>query len=190
MGHIILNWVFCDPLHLWPVFSDQTTYIPFVFLMFLTSISELIPSLWLSRMLLGVFGSSIYFISNPSPIISKRRCRCPPRRKWKWLKKWRRYKLHYWLVCHCRHRPKNRTPSLDVSFSSSPYCNKHRRRRRDRSLSKTSFKCRRMDEFPWGSEVVSKTARYSLMTRIEISCNFADNCSCLPSFAMLKMLLT
>ena len=41
----------------------------------------MILSLWLSRLLLGVFGSSIYFISKPSPIISKHRCCSRP--NWK-----------------------------------------------------------------------------------------------------------
>ena len=76
MVHIILNWGYYAHLHLWPVLYYQTAYIPFIFLMFLTILSELILSLWLSWLLLGVFGSSFYFISNPSPIISKCFCCC------------------------------------------------------------------------------------------------------------------
>ena len=136
--------------------------------MFLTIISEIIPSLWISVVLLGIFVSSIYFISKPSPIISKH-C-CCPHPTWKRPKRWRRCKLHYWIARRCRHQPKNRPTCLYGSFFSSPYCVKHRRWRRGRARSKAFFKSRRMDEFfigrkdvyhPWESEGVSKNARDS-----------------------------
>ena len=122
MGHIILNWGSYAHLHLRPLLSDQTTYIPFIFIMFLTSISELIPSLWLPCLLLGVFGSSIYFTSNKSPIISKRRCHRCSRPNWKRLNKWHCSKLHYWIVHRCRRRPKNRPPCLHGYFFPPHYC--------------------------------------------------------------------
>ena len=134
MGHIILKWGSYPHLKLQPFLSDQTTYITLIFLMFLTSISELILSLWLSWLLLGIFGSSIYFISNPSPIILKRRCRpCP---NWKQVNICRRHKLHYWLVPCCRHRPKNCLPRLHGSFFPLPYCATHQRQRRGRQVLK------------------------------------------------------
>ena len=74
MGHILLNWGSYAHLNLQPVLYDQTTFILLIFFMFLTSISEMILSLWLSWLLFGVFGSSIYFISNQCPIISKHCC--------------------------------------------------------------------------------------------------------------------
>ena len=118
MGHSLLNWGSYYHLHLQPVLSDQTTYITLFFLVFLTSTSELILSLWLSWLFLGVFGSSIYFISNPSPIIVERCCRfCP---NWKRSKRLCRCKLHYWLVHHCRRQPRHRPHSLYGSFFSLP----------------------------------------------------------------------
>ena len=168
MGHIILNWGSYSHLHLQPVLSDQTTYIPFIFLMFLTSICELIPYLWISWPLLGVFGPSIYFISNPSPITLKRRRLSRP--NWKWLKKWRRRKLHYFSVYYCRLQPKNHPPCLGGSFLLSHYCDNHWIWRRDRACAKYFFNRRWMDDFfsgrkdgyrTWESEGVSKNARDS-----------------------------
>ena len=123
MGHSIINWGSYIHLHLWPVLSDQTIYIPFIFIMYLTRISEQITSLWLSWMFFGIFGLSIYLISNPSPIISKR-CYCP-RPNWKSSKKWWRRKLYYLLIHCCRHQPKNLPPRLDGSFFPLPYCAKN-----------------------------------------------------------------
>ena len=145
MGHILLNWGSYAHLNLQPVLYDQTTFILLIFFMFLTSISEMILSLWLSWLLLFVFGSSIYFISNTSTIISKRRRF--PHPNWKRSKKWRRCKLHYWLVCSCRLRPKNRPCSLDGSFSPLPYCANHRNWIRGRERAKAFFNRLQMDGF-------------------------------------------
>ena len=125
MGHSLLKWSSYDYLHLQPVLSDQTTYITIIFLIFLTSNSDLIPYLWLSWLLMGAFGSYIYFISNPSPIILKHRHR--PRPNWKRSKRWRRHKLNYWIVRRCRRRPRHRPPCLDGSFFPLPHSTKHRR---------------------------------------------------------------
>ena len=136
--------------------------------MFLTSNYELITSLWLSWLLLGVFGSSIYFIPNPSPIISKLFRR--PHPNWKLSKRWLHCQFHYCFACHCRLQPRHCPPHLDCSFFPSPHCNKHRRWGRDRECAGDFFERLWMDEFlsgcnygywPWGSEGVSKTARDS-----------------------------
>ena len=168
MGNSLLNWVSYAHLHLQPVISNKTTYINFIFLMFLTSNSELISSLCLSFLLLGVFGSSIYFISNSSLIILKRRRH--PRPNWKRLKIWRRRKFHYWIVCRCRRRPRHSRHRLDGSFFPLPHCTKHWRRRRGGGGGHAIalFERRWMDGFfssctygyrPWVSEGVSNTAR-------------------------------
>ena len=163
-----MNWGYCAHLHLQPVLSDQTTYITLILLMFPTSTSELIPPLWLSWILLGVFGLFIYFISNPSPIIYKR-CRCY-RPNWKRSKRCIHRKLNYWLDLHCRHQTRHRPPCLDDSFFSSHHYNNHRRWRTGRAHARSFFKRRRMDEFlsgrkdgycPWEYEGLSKTARDS-----------------------------
>ena len=126
MGNIFLNWGSYAHLHLQPVLPNLTTYLNLIFLMFLTSNSELIPSLWLSWLVLGVFVSSIYIIKIPSPIIpSKKYCR-RPRPNWKWSKRWRCRKFHYWLVRCCRRQTRHHDPRLDGSFSPSPQCTTHR----------------------------------------------------------------
>ena len=118
-------------------------------------------------MLLGIFGSSICLISKRSQIISKRRRCCGPRPNWKLPKKWRRRKLNYWPIRHCKLRPNNRPPRLDVSLFPLPYCAKHQLWRIYRARAKAFFKLRRPKEFlsvhkdvyhPWESEGVSKTA--------------------------------
>ena len=134
----------------------------------MTSNSKLIPYLWLSWLLLGVFGSYIYFISNPSPIISKqRRCLCP---NWKWLNRWLCHKLYYWIIRHCRLRPRHHPPFLGGSFFSSYHCNKHQRWRRGGACDRALFERHWMDQFfsgckdiyrSWEFECVSKTVRDS-----------------------------
>ena len=137
MGHRLLNWVSYVHLHLQSVLSDKINYITFIFLIFLTSTSEIVPFMWLSWLLLGIFGSSIYFISNPSPIISKPcRCPCP---NWKNLKQYRRCKFYYWLVLCCILRHMHRPPHLDGSFFPSPRCTKYWRQRRRRSHARSFF---------------------------------------------------
>ena len=122
--------------------------------------------MWISWLLLDIFGSSIYFITNPSPIISKRCCRpCPT---CKWSKILCRCKIHYWIVRCCRRQPNNRPPRFDGYFFPSPYCTKHWRWRSGRAHAKSLFKRHWVDEFlsgckngycPWVSEGVSKTDR-------------------------------
>ena len=135
----------------------------------MTSIYEFITSMCIFWMLLGVCGSSICFISNLGPIISKRHCF--PCTYWKLSKKWLCCKLNDWLVHSCRLRPKNLPPRLDGSLFLAPYCDKHRRWRRDRARAKAFFNRRQMDNFFcgrkdgycfWESEGVSKTSRDSL----------------------------
>ena len=165
MGHSILNWASYAQLHLRPVLTNQTTYIPFIFLMFLTRFSELILSLCISWMLLGVIGSSIYFISNQTTILSKRRCHLRP--NWVFPKKCRCCKLHYYIICRCRSRPKNRPPRLYVSLFQLLYCASTQHWRREREHVKDFFKGLHMDGFlsghkngyhPWESECVSRTS--------------------------------
>ena len=121
--------------------------------MFLTSISKLIPSLWISWLLLCIFGSSIYFISNPCPIISKRRRR--PRTNWKRPKIRRSRKLNYWLVRCCRLQPNNRPPHLDGYFFPSLCCAKHHRWvRGGGACTKTFSNCRHIDKILSGCKDV------------------------------------
>ena len=160
----------------------------------------MILSLWISCLCLGVFGSYIYSIWNPSSIISKSCHRCHPRPNWKQSKNWHGHKLHHWLVRNCRRQNKNRPPRLDGNFFPSPYCVKHRRWRRDRARGKSFLKRRRMDELLSGRKYgycLGNLKAYQrllgivfVMTRIEISCNFTDYCPNLQSLTMLQMLLT
>ena len=136
--------------------------------MFLKIMYELVLSLWLPCLLLGVFLSSIYFISNPSPIISKRFCRpCP---NWKRSNRWCRCKLSSWLVCRCRRQPRQSPPRLDVSFFLYPHYTNHWRCRRGGAHAIDFLDCRWMDKLfsgrkdgyrPWVYEGVSNTARDS-----------------------------
>ena len=108
MGYSLLNWVYCAHIQLQPVLSNLTTYLnfTFIFLMFLTSIAELIPSLWISWLMMGVFGSYIYVTTNQIPIISHNNCLFCPCLNCKWSKRWCCRKFHYWLIhcCRCQHR--------------------------------------------------------------------------------------
>ena len=146
MGHILLNWGSYDHLHLKQVLSNLTTYLYLTLLMFLTTNSELIPSLWLSWLLMGLSGSYIYVITSPSPIISRKKSRRHPPPNWKRSNIWHHRKLHYWLVRHCRRQPRHRTPCLDGYFFPSPHCTKHRLYRRGRARARALFKRRRMNE--------------------------------------------
>ena len=118
MGHILLNWCYYSHLQLQLVTSNLTTYLTLTlsFLMFLKSSYEMIPSLWLSWLLLRVFGSSIYFITIPSKRISCKKCCHLPHPNWKRSKRWHHRKLHYWLICCCRRQPIHHTHLLDISF--------------------------------------------------------------------------
>ena len=123
MGHSLLNWGSYAHIHLQPVLCNQTTHITFIFLMFLKSTSDMIPSLWISWLLLCVFDPYILFISNPSPIILKRSHRLCP--NWKRLERWCHCKFHYCIVSCCSCLPRHRSPRLDGSLFPSPHCTKH-----------------------------------------------------------------
>ena len=192
MGHSLLNLGSYAHIHLQPVLSNITTYLTFIFLVILTSTFELIIYLWLSWLMMGVFGSSIYVITIPSPIMSCKKRRHLPHPNWTWPNIWRLRKLHYCIVCHCRCLPNNRPPRLDVSFFPWPYCAKHRLWRRGGSHAEDFLKRRRMDEFlsgrkygylPWEYEGVSNTARDSFWD--DNNRNFLQLKILLPSFTKL-----
>ena len=103
---------------------DLLTYLSVIMVMFLTGTQELKPFLWMSILLLGVFGSSLFILfEQPSPAYSKQRCR-RPQPNWKQVRKWRRRALLLGLVRRCRCRPRHRPPRLDGSFFPSPHCNR------------------------------------------------------------------
>ena len=168
MGHCLLNWYSYVHRKFQPVSYNQATHINFIFLMFLTNTSELIPFMWILWLLLGVLGSFIYFISNTRPIILKHLLRpCPNCKR---LKRWSRHKLHYWLVCRCRRQPRHRPTCLGGSLLPQQQFTKYKIWRRGRACDRAFFKRLRMDEFlsgrkdgyhPQESEGVSKTARDS-----------------------------
>ena len=143
MGCSLLKWGSYAHLQLQPVLSDQTIHITFIVLMFLTSNYELIPSMWLKYLLLGVFGSYKYFVSNPRSIISKRCCRpCP---NWKLTNIWCRRKLHYCIACRYRRQPRQCPHCLYVSFFLLPQCTKYQVCRRGGAHARAFFDRRHMD---------------------------------------------
>ena len=119
MRHTLLKCGYYAHLHLQPVLSDLSTYLYFIFLIFITSTSDLIPYL-------GIFDSSIFVIRIPSPIILRQkhfRCPCP---NYKLSKRWRHCKLYYWIVRHCRRQLRHRPPPLYFSLFPSPHRTNHR----------------------------------------------------------------
>ena len=149
MGHRLLKWSYSAHINLQLVFSDLTIYptFTFTFIMFLTCIAEPIPYLWISWIMMGVFGLSIYVTTNQSPIISRNNRRRCPHPNWKRLNIWSCCKFHYWLIRRFRRQPRHRPPRLDDYFFPSPHCNKHQSWYIGKARAKVLFKRLRIDEF-------------------------------------------
>lgn len=109
----------------------------------LVGMHKILPQAWYSTFHDFLCKTSVELLCMPFSKPKKKRVR-KKRPTWKYLRKFRRRRLHYHLVHRCRRRSGNRPPRMNGERFDSPLDTKHRRWRRRKAKSKARIWKRRV----------------------------------------------